>query len=310
MSQVAVLDIASVNPQVPTSFETDSGTAIPIANELEIRGGEGIDTSGAGNVVTISGEDATAGATVGAANKGIAAFDEAMFTVTNGFVQLAGGGMGIDEVLTDDGAPAVEPNGSGQISILGGEGVDVTGQGPGNIVTIAGEDATNTNKGIAKFDANQFTVTAGNVQSKISQALAAEDVTKLGISNFDNTSFAVSANGFVTLVGGGFTWNDVSGAFSPVKNNGYFVTGTATANLPTDAASLQGDTIKFFVDHATQVLTIDPNGTTLVRLGSVITTNGGTMVSTQQGDSVELVYRKATTTWECVCGSIGVWVLT
>jgi len=132
---------------------------------LEVVGGEGIDTSGSGNTVTISGEDATAGATVGAANKGIAAFDNTMFTVTSGFVQLVGGGagVGIEEFLTDDGAPAVGPTITGVISIVGGEGIDVTGTDPSTTVTISGEDATATNKGIARFDGTDFTVTAGLV---------------------------------------------------------------------------------------------------------------------------------------------------
>lgn len=55
MSQLSRLDFATVNPQIPTSFQTDAGVAIPIANVLQILGTNGITTSGAGNVVTISG---------------------------------------------------------------------------------------------------------------------------------------------------------------------------------------------------------------------------------------------------------------
>lgn len=140
-----------------------------------------------------------------------------------------------------------------------------------------------------------------------SQALAAADLTKVGLSNFDSTSFSVTSTGFVTLVGGGFTWNDVSGAFSPLKNNGYFITGTATGTLP--ASPSQGDTIKFFVDHASQVLTIDAPGTQLIRLGSLVTSAGGTAVSTAQGDSVELTYRASDTCWCAIAGFSGTWVL-
>ena len=144
-----------------------------------------------------------------------------------------------------------------------------------------------------------------NVQR--SQAIAAADSTKVGLCNFDSTSFTVAATGFVTLAGGGFTWNDVSGAFSPLKQNGYFVTGTATGTLP--AAPAQGDTIKFFVDHASQVLTIDAPGTQIIRMGTLVTSAGGTAVSTAQGDSVELTYRASDTCWCAIAGFTGTWIM-
>jgi len=39
---------------IPTSFTTDSGTAVPAANILQIIGGTGVSTSGATNIVTIN----------------------------------------------------------------------------------------------------------------------------------------------------------------------------------------------------------------------------------------------------------------
>ncbi len=53
MSQSGLLDVAGSNPQIPTSFVTDSGVAIPIGNVLEILGGTNVTTSGSGNTVTI-----------------------------------------------------------------------------------------------------------------------------------------------------------------------------------------------------------------------------------------------------------------
>lgn len=54
MSQAGILDIESANPQIPTSFTTDSGTAIPLVNNLEILGGDGITTSGSGKTITVT----------------------------------------------------------------------------------------------------------------------------------------------------------------------------------------------------------------------------------------------------------------
>lgn len=139
------------------------------------------------------------------------------------------------------------------------------------------------------------------------QAIASTDGTKVGTCAFNSAQFSVDANGFVSVITGAFAWNDISGAFSPLKENGYFITGTATGTLP--ASPAQGDTIKFFVDHASQVLTIKAAGTQLIRLGSLVSSGGGTAVSTLQGDSVELVYRAANTTWEAVCGFSGTWVM-
>ena len=44
---------------------------------------------------------------------------------------------GIVEITTDDGSPPVKPDSDGNINILGGGGIQVTGNGPGDVVTIS-----------------------------------------------------------------------------------------------------------------------------------------------------------------------------
>lgn len=51
MSQFSVATTAT---NVPTSFITDSGTAIPVANVININGASGITTSGSGNSIIIN----------------------------------------------------------------------------------------------------------------------------------------------------------------------------------------------------------------------------------------------------------------
>ncbi len=57
MSQGGILKITSgsLPPSVPTSFVTNSGTAVPVANVLDVLGASGISTIGSGNTVIIKG---------------------------------------------------------------------------------------------------------------------------------------------------------------------------------------------------------------------------------------------------------------
>lgn len=199
---------------------------------------------------------------------------------------------------------AIPPPPGSVTDLQGQDGITVPPNGSGIIFVHGSVITAGTTPFTTTGNAGTSTET-WNIQ--LSQAISATDATKVGLSNFNSSQFNVDANGFVSITGGGFKWTDVSGAFSPLKDNGYFITGTATGTLP--ASPVQGDTIKFFVDHASQVLTIKAPGTQLIRLGSLVSSAGGTAISTLQGDSIELVYRAANTTWEAVCGFSGIWLM-
>ena len=59
MSQSGEINVVSNTPAIPTSFVTDSGVAVPVANTLNVLGGTGITTAGAGNTVTITATGST-----------------------------------------------------------------------------------------------------------------------------------------------------------------------------------------------------------------------------------------------------------
>ena len=250
------------------------------------------------NTYTIEIQRSTTAASSTVADNGVCHFSSSEFTVdVDGFVQIKGGqamtGVTVDTFTGPGTNPVVPTPSTGLITVTGGQ------VAAGTTVNAIQTDS---------LAANTYTV---QIQRSEAVVPASAALGLNGISHFDSTSFSVQTTGptagFVTLNGGGFKWNDVSGAFSPLKNNGYFVTATATGTLP--AVPVQGDTVKFFVDSSSQFLTIQAAGTQLIRLGSLVSSAGGTAVSTLQGDSVELVYRAADTCWCAVGGFSGTWIM-
>ncbi len=103
-------------------------------------------------------------------------------------------------------------------------------------------------------------------------------------------------------------WTDEATSFTAVANNGYFISATATATLPTSPT--QGDIVAFAVDAAATVLTITAAAGQVIRVGSAVSATAGTCESTAEGDSVFFTYRSTGLTWVAIGAPQGVFIVT
>lgn len=268
--QITSASTASITTSLGIAADTGTDTIALASDTLTFAGGEGIDTSinSSTNTITIAAEDAST------SNKGVASFADADFNVSSGAVELKD--TVVKSVTTDSGALTPSTHG---FSILGGEGIDVTHSG--TTITVAGEDASTSNKGVASFDTNNFTVTSGEVSAKSitlgsstlslgSTTTAIAGLTELTVDNLNfngNTITSTDTNGDIILNPNGTGKVDVSGAI---------ITGIAEPVNPTDAATKNYvDTVAegLHVHEAAHCATTD----TLAALsGGTVTYNNGT----------------------------------
>lgn len=186
------------------------------------------------------------------------------------------------------------------------------------------------------------------VVAQISQAIAAADATKIGLSNFDSAKFTVSATGFVSTNGSGIgqtITGDSGGALSPssgnwnilglsgsktsgssstltVKSPPFVQAGSsATSSLNTGefvtgaftrtlpaSAGLADGDLFIYVCTSASALVIQAVSAQKIRIGSLISSAAGTATSTAIGDSVTLRFN-ATDGFFYAVSVIGTWLL-
>jgi hypothetical protein len=211
--------------------------------------GEGIDI----NSGVISGEDASL------TNKGIAKFNTANFAVTSGDVTIKDGGVaniklvndgitiaGVDTSLGETITAATILNAGESIisgswqsqyfntltavgisgSFTPGEGIDI------NSGVISGEDASLTNKGIAKFNTANFAVTSGDVTIKDG-----------GVANIKLVNDGITIAGVDTSLGETITAATILNAGESIISGSFTLTSASIAtNIATNVTNITTNT--------------------------------------------------------------------
>lgn len=217
------------DPVVPTAAGVVTVNGAAVANHsvvLETR-------SRAANAYNLEVQYATSAAATDATKSGVAHFNSTQFSVdASGFVALAGGGQAIDSIGTQTGTNPIAPTAAGLVTINGA--VVAAGTNP------VRSDGTGAN--------------TMAIEVQISQALAAADATKIGLSNFDSSSFAVAATGFVTLSTTGVLktlTGNTGGAISPTANN-INTLGTGSITISGSGSTLTTQ-LTGITNHAIQI---------------------------------------------------------
>ena len=245
-------------------FQGDTGGALSIdldSETLTIAGGTGLETSGATNTITVAisngGVDTTQLAAnavttakitdanvttakiAGDAITGAKIADDAVDSehLVDGSVDnvhlsgsIANAKLANSSIsFTDESSTAGSVSLGGTLEFLTGEGINTTASG--NTLTIAAEDASTSNKGVASFDTNDFTVSSGAVSIKSGSIENGDLAGSIANAKLTNSTITVAGDSGSNAVDLGDTLT-VQGTTNEIETS---VSGdTITVGLPDD----------------------------------------------------------------------------
>ena len=161
--------------------------------------------------------------------------------------------------FTDESSTAGSVSLGGTLEFLTGEGINTTASG--NTLTIAAEDASTSNKGVASFDTNDFTVSSGAVSIKSGSIENGDLAGSIANAKLTNSTITVAGDSGSNAVDLGDTLT-VQGTANEIETS---VSGdTITVGLPDDVTVGNNLTV-------TGNLTVNGTTTTLATTNSTVT---------------------------------------
>ena len=179
-------------------------------------------------------------------------------------IDVGGASPGIDSILTDDGAPAVGPDSTGQITLQGGTGIVTSGQDPSTTIMIE----LDTNIVTTEYDADTGTAVPSAGQINI--------VGGTGIdTSASGSTVTISWNSSVTAQ----TYHTDSGDVNPSAGA---ITVTGGTGLSTSGS---GSTLTINLDTSLVTTSYAADSGTAAPSSGVITFAGGTGITTSASGS-------------------------
>ena len=291
---------------IPSTFTGNTGTATPSGNNLYILGdysaadGVPVSTSASTDEVIVYVQTASAIASTDAADIGLAAFNDAQFSVdANGFVSLEGDSSVL--TLTGNSGGAISPS-SGNINTLGNGSITIAGSGSTLTTELTGltNHAVLVGAGTTTITKVGPTATAGQVlqsngsttdpsfstatypsTTTVNQILYSSSANVVsGLSTVDNGVLITSASGVPSILTDGTTGQVLTATTGSPPTWQSVSSGGAITTIDGDSGSMTPTSGVVTISGGTTGLTTSASGSTMDLTGTLIVGNGGTGATT------------------------------